>query len=54
MALRARGAGVRTVTPDAASLEAIGPNLMDPTRRSLAAAAGYAQGRRLTEVTATP
>ena len=48
MALRARGAEVRTIMPDEASLEAIGPNLMDPTRRTLAAAAGYAQGRRLT------
>jgi NTE family protein len=48
MALRARGAEVRTVVPDDASLEAIGPNLMDPSRRALAAAAGYAQGRRLT------
>jgi NTE family protein len=48
MALRARGAELRTITPDDASLEAIGPNLMDPTRRTLVAAAGYAQGRRLT------
>jgi NTE family protein len=47
MALRARGAEVRTIVPDDASLVAIGPNLMDPSRRSAVAAAGYAQGRRL-------
>jgi NTE family protein len=47
MALRARGADVRTVVPDDASLDAIGPNLMDPSRRAQVAAAGYAQGRRL-------
>ena len=29
------------------SLDAIGPNLMDPSRRGAVAAAGYAQGRRL-------
>jgi NTE family protein len=48
MALKAKGADVRTIVPDRDSLEAIGPNLMDPSRRALAAAAGYAQGRRLT------
>jgi NTE family protein len=48
MALRARGADVRTIVPDDASLAAIGPNLMDPSRRAAVAAAGYAQGRRLT------
>ncbi|WP_028064269.1 patatin-like phospholipase family protein [Solirubrobacter soli] len=47
MAMTARGASVRTVAPDEDSLAAIGPNLMDPTRRGLVAAAGYAQGRRL-------
>jgi NTE family protein len=47
MALRARGAEVRTIGPDDASLAAIGPNLMDPSRRAAVAAAGYAQGRRL-------
>jgi NTE family protein len=47
MALRARGAEVRTIVPDDASLAAIGPNLMDPSRRGAVAAAGYAQGRRL-------
>jgi NTE family protein len=47
MALRARGVDVRTVVPDGPSLEAVGPNLMDPSRRGAVAAAGYAQGRRL-------
>ncbi len=48
MAMTARGAQVRTIVPDAESLAAIGANLMDPTRRAAVAAAGYAQGRRLT------
>lgn len=47
MALRAKGAQVRTVVPDGPSLEAIGPDLMNPGRRASVAAAGYAQGRRL-------
>jgi NTE family protein len=47
MALRARGVEVRTLVPDGLSLAAIGPNLMDPSRRAAVAAAGYAQGRRL-------
>ena len=47
MALRAKGVEVRTIVPDGPSLEAIGPNLMDPSRRRAVAAAGYAQGRRL-------
>ena len=33
------------ITPDAASLEAIGPNPLDPATRGPAAAAGRAQGR---------
>jgi len=48
MALDARGAELRTVVPDEASLAAIGPDLMEPSRRAAVAAAGYAQGRRLT------
>jgi NTE family protein len=48
MALRARGAEVRTIVPDDAGLAAIGPDLMDASRRAAVAAAGYAQGRRLT------
>ena len=34
MALRAKGADVHTIVPDGPSLEAIGPNLMDPSRRA--------------------
>jgi NTE family protein len=48
MALRARGAQLQTIVPDQPSLDAIGANLMDPSRRGAVAAAGYAQGRRLT------
>jgi NTE family protein len=47
MALRAKGVHVQTVVPDTPSLEAIGPDLMNPGRRAKVAAAGYAQGRRL-------
>ena len=47
MVVRSRGAEVATIVPDEASLEAIGPDLMDPSRRSAVVAAGYAQGRRL-------
>lgn len=46
-ALRRRGAHVRIVGPDAASAEAIGPNLMDARRADAALAAGYRQGLRL-------
>ena len=48
MALRAKGAAVETIVPDAPSLDAIGPDLMDASRRRAVAAAGYAQGRKLT------
>ena len=47
LALRRRGARVTTVNPDRASAAAMGINLMDPTRRDAALAAGVAQGRRL-------
>ncbi|HEX6024081.1 MAG TPA: hypothetical protein VFZ00_18970, partial [Solirubrobacter sp.] len=47
MALRAKGATIQTIVPDTPSLDAIGPNLMDGSRRRAVAAAGYAQGRRL-------
>jgi hypothetical protein len=36
-----------TVSPDAGSLAAIGPNLMDPHRRRPVIEAGVAQGRRI-------
>jgi NTE family protein len=47
LSLERRGARVTTVSPDAASLAAIGPNLMDRRPRSRVIAAGLAQGRRL-------
>jgi NTE family protein len=43
--LREAGARVELIVPDAASLEALGANLMDAGRRPGAAAAGYAQGQ---------
>jgi NTE family protein len=46
-ALRARGARVRLVAPDAASGRVMGPNLMDRSLVSEAYAAGLAQGRGL-------
>ncbi len=45
--LEAGGAAVKVVSPDAASVEAIGPNVLDPARRSVTAQAGRAQGQRL-------
>ena len=41
--LRAAGAAVALVTPDAAAVAAIGPNVLDPARRAAAARAGRAQ-----------
>jgi NTE family protein len=46
-ALRRRGASVTTVNPDAASVAAMGINLMDPARRRRVIDAGLAQGRAL-------
>jgi len=43
--LRESGARVSLISPDAASLEAFGMNLMDFTRRAGAAEAGLAQGK---------
>jgi NTE family protein len=43
-ALRARGARVRTLTPDAESSAAIGTDLMDRERRDSVLCAGYRQG----------
>jgi NTE family protein len=42
-ALRAQGARVALVEPDAVALEASGPNALDPARRRAAAEAGYKQ-----------
>jgi NTE family protein len=45
--LRRRGARVRIVSPDARTVDAIGPNLFDARRRAQVEAAGYRQGRAL-------
>ena len=47
--LAALGEGVRSqvVTPDPAALRAIGPTLLDPSRRAASAEAGRAQGERI-------
>ena|SRR5215211_1638713 len=42
--LRASGSIVEVILPDAAAMEAFGPNLMDPARRTPAAEAGLRQG----------
>jgi NTE family protein len=47
LALERKGARVTTVSPDDASLAAIGTNLMNPRRRSRVIAAGLSQGRAL-------
>ena len=47
LALRARGATVRTIGPDARAAEAMGVNLMDRGRVPQVLAAGYAQGKAL-------
>ena len=47
LALKARGARVRTIRPDRDAAEAMGSNFMDRRRAPEALAAGYAQGRAL-------
>ena len=47
LALRARGATVRTIAPDARAAEIMGVNLMNRSRADEVLAAGYAQGRAL-------
>lgn len=47
LALRRRGAVVRTVAPDTESSAAMGGDFMDPQPRSRVLAAGYAQGLRV-------
>jgi NTE family protein len=47
LALKARGAHVRTIRPDRDAAEAMGSNFMDRRRAPEALAAGYAQGRAL-------
>ena len=45
LALRARGAEVHTIVPDAASAAVMGMNLMDPRNREAVLDAAFAQGR---------
>jgi NTE family protein len=47
LALRRRGAVVRTVAPDTESSAAMGGDFMDPEPRARVLAAGYAQGLRM-------
>jgi NTE family protein len=47
LAVRARGATVRTIVPDATSAAVMGPNLMDPRRTEDVLDAAFAQGRAL-------
>jgi hypothetical protein len=47
LALRSRGAEVRTVTPDAGSAAAMGADLMDPSRIEQVLDAAFAQGRAM-------
>lgn len=51
LALRARGATVRLVSPDDAAIDAIGPNLMARGPSAATLAAGHRQGRALAEAT---
>ena len=47
LAVRSRGAEVRTIVPDAGSAAVMGANLMDPRRREDVLDAAFAQGRAL-------
>jgi NTE family protein len=47
--LRAAGSSVETILPDSFALEAFGDDMMDLSRRALAARAGYDHGRSLAE-----
>ena len=47
LALKHRGVSVTTINPDEASVTALGPDLMDASRRGAVSEAGIAQGRRL-------
>lgn len=48
--LESEGSQTLVINPDKAALNAIGPNLLDPTRRGPAARGGYAQGKTLAEI----
>jgi NTE family protein len=52
LSLSRRGAKVTTVNPDAASLQAMGTNLLDPRPRAEVIGAGLAQGRQLAQALA--
>lgn len=47
--LQDRGVAVMVIAPDDASMAALGPNVLDPSRRPFAARAGLAQGHLLQE-----
>jgi NTE family protein len=51
LTLKRRGARVRIIAPDAATVDAIGPDLFTSGRRPDVEAAGYAQGRGLVRPT---
>ena len=44
LALRGRGMRVRTIVPDADSVRALGPDLMDPSRSDEVLDAAFTQG----------
>jgi hypothetical protein len=48
LALKARGAEVKTIAPDAGSAAAMGSDLMNPSRAEEVLDAAFAQGRALT------
>ena len=47
--LERQGSRVLVVVPDEAAVEAIGPNVLDPSRRAAAALAGREQGRQIAD-----
>jgi len=47
--LECEGSVVRAISPDAAAVAAIGPNILDPACRAGAAQAGRKQGRALAQ-----
>jgi NTE family protein len=47
--LKRRGADVRVISPDRGSARAMGEDLMNPRRSDRALAAGYSQGRLITD-----
>ncbi len=47
--LKRAGGRVAVVSPDDAALQAIGPNVLDPTHRAASAQAGRRQGRAIAD-----